>query len=165
MTQIEVFPSQQLKLSVVQQGLDTLVILPVYMSKSRIPNIVLHEEVDEGFRRPGRPKKSFREGLRNDLKAFQLWPKYIAQKKLIDWSKTEKNGEKQLTQLRKKSRNNGNKQRLIQAMKENKRKSRNVIVFTDHFFMIIIIIMNFIFTIVLSYTAYRLQLAAWLNCN
>ena len=113
------------------------------MSKSRIPNIVLHGEVGEGFRRPGRPKKSFREGLRNnDLKAFQLWPKYIAQKKLIDWSKTEKNGEKQLTQLRKKSRNNGNKQRLIQAMKENKRKSRNVIVFTDHFFMIIIIIIK-----------------------
>ena len=55
----------------------------IYMSKSRIPNIVLHEEVDEGFRRPGRPKKSFREGLRNDLKAFQLyiWPKYTAQKK------------------------------------------------------------------------------------
>ena len=49
------------------------------MSKSRIPNIVLHGEVGEGFRRPGRPKKSFREGLRNDLKAFQLWPKYTAQ--------------------------------------------------------------------------------------
>ena len=81
MTQIEVFPSQQLKLIVVWQGLDTLVILPVYMSKSRIPNIVLPGEVDEGFRRPGRPKKSFREGLRNnDLKAFQLWPEYIAQK-------------------------------------------------------------------------------------
>ena len=73
------------------------------LTKSRIPNIVLHREVGEGFRRPGRPKKSFREGLRNDLKAFQLWPKYIAQKKLIDWSKTEKNGEKQLTQLNKKS--------------------------------------------------------------
>ena len=64
---------------------------------------------------------------------------------LIDWLKTEKNGEKQLAQLRKNSRNNGNKQRLIQAMKENKRKSRNVIVFTDPFFMIIIIIINFIF--------------------
>ena len=75
--------------------------MPVYMSKSRIPNIILPGEVDEGFRRPGRPKKSFREGLRNDLKAFQLWPKYVAQKKLIDWSKTKKNGEKQLTQLRK----------------------------------------------------------------
>ena len=55
--------------------------MPVYMSKSRIPNIILPGEVDEGFRRPGRPKKSFREGLRNnDLKAFQLWPEYIAQK-------------------------------------------------------------------------------------
>ena len=64
---------------------------------------------------------------------------------LLDWLKTEKNGEKQLAQPRKNSRNNGNKQRLIQAMKENKRKSRNVIVFTDHFFMIIIIIINFIF--------------------
>ena len=64
-------------------------------------------------------KKALEKAFRNnDLKAFQLWPKYIAQKKLIDWSKTEKNGEKQLTQLRKKSRNNGNKQRLIQAMKE-----------------------------------------------
>ena len=52
-----------------------------HMSKSKIPNIVLHGEVGEGFRRPGRPKKSFREGLRNDLKAFQLWPKYTAQKK------------------------------------------------------------------------------------
>jgi len=65
------------------------------MSKSRIPNIVLHGEVGEGFRRPGRPKKSFREGLRNDLKAFQLWPKYIAQKKIDrlvedrkEWRKT-----------------------------------------------------------------------------
>ena len=64
------------------------------MSKSRIPNIVLPGEVDEGFRRPGRPKKSFREGLRNDLKAFQLWPKYIAQKKIDlvedrkEWRKT-----------------------------------------------------------------------------
>jgi len=65
------------------------------MSKSRIPNIVLHGEVGEGFRRPGRPKKSFREGLRNDLKAFQLWPKYIAQKncdRLVEdrkeWRKT-----------------------------------------------------------------------------
>ena len=103
------------------------------MSKSRIPNIVLHGEVGEGFRRPGRPKKSFREGLRNDLKAFQLWPKYTAQFFLIDWLKTKKNGEKQLAQPRKNSRNNGNKQRLIQAMKENKRKSRNVIVFTDLF--------------------------------
>jgi len=33
------------------------------MSKSRTPNIVLHGEVGEGFRRPGRPKKSFREGI------------------------------------------------------------------------------------------------------
>ena len=135
------------------------------MSKSRIPNIVLHEEVDEGFRRPGRPKKSFREGLRNDLKAFQLWPKYTAQKFFDRLVKDRKEWRKTINSAAQKSRNNGNKQTLIQAMKENKRKSRNVIVLTDPFFMNIIIIINFIFTIVLLYTAYRLQLAAWLNCN
>ena len=117
-----------------------LVILPVYMSKSRIPNIVLHGEVDEGF---GRPKKSFREGLRNDLKAFQLWPKYIAQKifdRLVkkEWQKTI-NSAAQKIQIQR------DQTKLIQAMKENKRKSRNVIVFTDHFFMIIIILIIFIF--------------------
>ena len=65
------------------------------MSKSRIPNNVLHGEVGEGFRQPGRPKISFREGLRNDLKAFPLWPKYTAQKffdRLVEdrkeWRKT-----------------------------------------------------------------------------
>ena len=115
------------------------------MSKSRIPNIVLHGEVGEGFRRPGRPKKSFREGLRNDLKAFQLWPKYTAQKNFDRLVEDRKEWRKQLTQLQKNSRNNGNKQRLIQAMKENKQKSRNVIVFIDHFFMIITIIINFTF--------------------
>ena len=50
---------------------------------------------------------------------------------LIDWLKTKKNGKKLLTQPCKNSRN---KQRLIQAIKENKRKSRNVRVFTDHFY-------------------------------
>jgi hypothetical protein len=44
------------------------------MSKTRIPNIDLHWEVDEGMRKSGRPKKSFREGLRKDLKTFKLWP-------------------------------------------------------------------------------------------
>ena len=57
----------------------------------------------------------------------------VSQKK-IELLETETNGEKQLTQLCKKSRNNGKKQRLIQAIKENKRKSRNVRVFTDHFY-------------------------------
>ena len=41
---------------------------------------------------------------------------------LIDWSKTEKNGEKQLAQPRKNSRTNRNKHRLIQAMKETSEK-------------------------------------------
>ena len=99
------------------------------MSKSRIPNIVLHGEVGEGFRRqvPGRLKKSFREGLRNDLKAFQLWPKYIAQNFFDRLVEDRKEWRKTISSAAQNSRNNGNKQRLIQVMKENKRKSRNVI--------------------------------------
>ena len=50
------------------------------MSKTRIPNIVLHGEEAEGMRKAGRPKNLFREGLRNDLKTFLLWPKYTALK-------------------------------------------------------------------------------------
>ena len=112
-------------------------------------------------------KKALEKALEMTSKPSNYGQNIQHKKFLIDWLKTENNGEKQLTQPRKNSRNNGNKQRLIQAMKENKRKSRNVIVFTDHFFLIIIIIINFFlfFTIVLSYTAYCLQLAAWLNCN
>ena len=81
---------------------------------------------------------------------------------LMDWLKTEKNGEKRLAQPCKNSRN---KQRLIQAMKENKRKSRNVIVFTDHFLLSLLLILFFTIVLLTLYTAYRLQLAAWLNCN
>ena len=43
---------------------------------------------------------------------------------LIDWLKTEKNGKKQLAQPRKNSRNNGNKQRLIQAINERKQAKK-----------------------------------------
>ena len=43
---------------------------------ARIPKIMLYGEVNAGQRKPGRPKKSFREGLKEDLKAFNLWEKY-----------------------------------------------------------------------------------------
>ena len=103
------------------------------MSKSRIPSIVLPGEVDEGLRRPGRPKKALEKALEMTSKPSNYGQNIQHKSFLIDWLKTEKNGEKQLAQPRKNSRNNGNKQRLIQAMKENKEKSRNIIVFTDHF--------------------------------
>ena len=43
-------------------------------SKTKIRKIVIYGEVDEGMRKPGRPKKSVREGLRNDghLKTSKL---------------------------------------------------------------------------------------------
>ena len=46
------------------------------MTDARIPKIMLYGEVNAGQRKPGRPKKSFREGLKEDLKAFNLWEKY-----------------------------------------------------------------------------------------
>ena len=46
------------------------------MTDARIPKILLYGEVNAGQRKPGRPKKSFREGLKEDLKAFNLWEKY-----------------------------------------------------------------------------------------
>ena len=79
-------------------------------------------------------KKALEKALEMTSKPSNYGQNIQHKKKLSDWLKTEKNGEKQLTQLRKNSRINGNKQRLIQAMKENKRKSRNVRVFTDHFY-------------------------------
>ena len=46
------------------------------MTDARIPKILLYGEVNAGQRKSGHPKKSFREGLKEDLKAFNLWEKY-----------------------------------------------------------------------------------------
>ena len=43
------------------------------MRKNRIPNLILHGEILEGCHKQGRPKKSFREGLKNDLQKFDIW--------------------------------------------------------------------------------------------
>ena len=37
---------------------------------------MLYGEVNAGQQKPGCPKKSFREGLKEDLKAVNLWEKY-----------------------------------------------------------------------------------------
>ena len=39
----------------------------------------LHGEILQGQRKQGRPKKSFREGLKNDLHKFDLFGKYSEQ--------------------------------------------------------------------------------------
>ena len=49
------------------------------MGENRIPNLILHGEILQGQRKQGRPKKSFREGLKNDLHKFDLFGKYSEQ--------------------------------------------------------------------------------------
>ena len=54
--------------------------------------MLLFGEVNIGQRKSGRPLKSFREGLKNDLKAFELWTDYQQDKNLQPLLKTELNG-------------------------------------------------------------------------
>ena len=49
------------------------------MGENCIPNFILHGEILEGNSKQGRPKKSFREGLKNDLHKFDIWGKYRQQ--------------------------------------------------------------------------------------
>ena len=56
--------------------------------------MLLFGEVNIGQRKSGRPLKSFREGLKNDLKAFELWTDYQQDKNLqtftenrLEWQK------------------------------------------------------------------------------
>ena len=44
------------------------------MAPTRIPKIMLFGEVHLGQRNPGRPKKCFTKGLKNDVKAFECLP-------------------------------------------------------------------------------------------
>ena len=93
------------------------------MSKTRIPNIVLHGEVDKGMRKPGRPKKSFREGLRNDLKTFKLWPKYTVLKKFNQLVEDRKEWRKMLNKAAQNFQQRWETKRLTEAIRENKRNS------------------------------------------
>ena len=49
------------------------------MGENCIPNLILYGEILEGYRKQGRPKKSFREGPKNDLHKFDIWGKYSQQ--------------------------------------------------------------------------------------
>jgi hypothetical protein len=42
------------------------------MEDSRLLKIISHGEAKNGFRKPGRPKKSWREGVKEDLKIFDI---------------------------------------------------------------------------------------------
>ena len=46
------------------------------MPPTRLPKIMLHGEVDLGKRKIGRPKKSYLQSVRDDLKLFNLWNSY-----------------------------------------------------------------------------------------
>ena len=64
--------------------------------------MLLFGEVNIGQRKSDRPLKSFREGLKNDLKAFELWTDYQQDKNLqtftenrVEWrKKTNKRSQK-----------------------------------------------------------------------
>ena len=49
------------------------------MGENCIPNLILYGEILEVYRKQGRPNKSFREGLKNDLRKFGIWGKYSQQ--------------------------------------------------------------------------------------
>ena len=72
------------------------------MNPTRITNMLLFYEVNISQRKSSRPLKSFREGLKNDLKAFELWTDYQQDKNLqtftenrVEWrKKTNKKSQK-----------------------------------------------------------------------
>jgi hypothetical protein len=46
------------------------------MPDDRIPKMIMHGEIDMGQRKPGRPYKSYKQSLKDDLMCFDLWEKY-----------------------------------------------------------------------------------------
>ena len=48
------------------------------MPDYQIPKMIMHGELDLGQRKPGRPLKSFKQSLKDDLKCFDLWEKYVS---------------------------------------------------------------------------------------
>ena len=40
--------------------------------------MIMHGELDLGQRKPGRPLKSFKQSLKDDLKCCDLWEKYVS---------------------------------------------------------------------------------------
>ena len=43
------------------------------MNDSRLPNIMIHGEINKGSRGMGRPKINYRSCIKEDLKKFDLW--------------------------------------------------------------------------------------------
>ena len=48
------------------------------MPDYRIPKMIMQGELDLRQRKPGRPLKSFKQSLTDDLKCFDLWEKYVS---------------------------------------------------------------------------------------
>ena len=81
------------------------------MAATRIPKIMLFGEVNIGQRKSGRPHKSFREGLKNDLKAFELWTDYQEDKNLQTFTENRLEWRKKINKKNhKNSRKTGKKQ-------------------------------------------------------
>ena len=46
------------------------------MPDDRIPKMIMHGEISLGQRNPGRPLKSFKQSIKDDLVCFNIWEKY-----------------------------------------------------------------------------------------
>ena len=93
------------------------------MGENRIPKLILHGEILQGQRKQGRPKKSFREGLKNDLHKFDLFGKYSEensfQEFVADRDKWRKMINKQAQNFQKNRENN--KVKRSNAKKEKRK--------------------------------------------
>ena len=94
------------------------------MGENRIPNLILHGEILQGQRKQGRPKKSFREGLKNDLHKFDLFGKYSEQKTFHEFVTDRDNWRKMINKQAQFFQKNweNNKVKKSNAKKRKKRK-------------------------------------------
>ena len=77
-------------------------------------------EVNIDQRKLGWPHKSFREGLKNDLKAFELWPVYQQDKNLQTFTESRDEWRKKINKNYKNSRQTGKRKEQIKVISKNK---------------------------------------------
>ena len=88
------------------------------MGENCIPNLILYGEILEGYRKQGRPKKSFREGLKNDLHKFDIWGKYSQQNTFQEFVADRDQWRKMINTQAQIFQKNWGKNRAIQEMKK-----------------------------------------------
>ena len=94
------------------------------MAPSRIPKMMLFGEVNVGQRKSGRPLKSFREGLKNDLKAFELWTDYQQDKNLQTFTENRVEWQKKINKKSQKFQKDWEKNRIDKSNSKNQSKQQ-----------------------------------------